>query len=85
MKKMEENKKIEEKIEYEEVRHLPLGAFVAIGLAFGLAAGFTVGNAVAGTFPELTHGFGVGMALSLVVGALGGLVLGIINNKKRNK
>ena len=27
---MEENKKIDEKIEYEEVKKLPIGAFIAI-------------------------------------------------------
>lgn len=78
---MEENKKFDEKIEYEEVKKLPVGAFVAIGVAFGLAGGFTVGNAFAGTF-NIEHGFAIGMGLTLIVGAIGGLILGIINKKK---
>lgn len=78
---MEENKKLDEKIEYEEVKKLPIGAFIAIGLAFGLAAGFTVGNAFVSAF-NIEHGFAIGMGLSLVVCAIGGLILGIINKRK---
>lgn len=81
MKKMSENKKNDEKIEYEEVRKLPVGAFIAIGLAFGLAGGFTVGNAFVSAF-HIEHGFAIGMGLTLIVGAIGGLILGIINKRK---
>lgn len=81
MKKMEENKNIEEKVEYEEVKRLPMGGFIAIGLAFGLAGGFTVGNTFASAF-HIEHGFAIGMGLTLIVGAIGGLVLGIINKRK---
>ncbi len=76
---MEENKipmQEEEFVEYEDVNHLPIAAFIAIGLAFGIAAGFSAGNLIFGNF---LMGMGVFVALGLV----GGLVLGLINKRKR--
>ncbi|MBQ4087761.1 MAG: hypothetical protein IJC78_05900 [Clostridia bacterium] len=75
---MEENKipvQEEETVEYEDVKHLPLGAFIGIGLAFGVAGGFSAGNLIFGNFA-------LGMAVFGVVGLLGGLILGLINGKK---
>lgn len=66
----------EEKIEYEDVKRLPLGAFIAIGFAFGIAAGFSAGNILFGNFA-------FGMGFFMVVGILGGLIIGLINKNKR--
>lgn len=76
---MEEKKSIiqeEETVEYEEVKHLPIPAFLAIGLAFGIAAGFSAGNLIFGSF-------GIGMGVFIALGLLGGLILGLINKSKR--
>ena len=75
---MEENKipmQEEETVEYEDVKHLPLVAFIAIGLAFGIAGGFSAGNLIFGNFA-------LGMAVFGIVGFIGGLTLGLINRKK---
>ena len=73
--------------EYEEVKRLPLGAFIGIGLAFGVAAGFSVGNLLIdqmfGNTP--THGFALGMIFCIAAGFLGGLILGLINKSKSKK
>lgn len=75
---MEENKipmQEEEMVEYEDVKHLPLAAFVAIGLAFGVAAGFSAGNLIFGNFM-------IGMGIFTTLGLVGGVVLGLINKSK---
>lgn len=92
---MEENTKIIEAentendniIEYEEVKKLSLGAFIGIGFAFGLAAGFSLGNLLINQmFGDMkTTGFAIGMVFCIVVGSLGGLVLGLINKSKSKK
>ena len=77
---MEENKipvQEEETVEYEDVKHLPLGAFIAIGLAFGIAAGFSAGNLIFGNFI-------LGMGVFGAIGLVGGVVLGLINGKKHD-
>ncbi len=75
---MDENKVTlqEEEIEYEDVKHLPLAAFLAIGLAFGVAAGFSAGNLL------FDGKFTLGMIFFVCVGLIGGLVVGLINKKK---
>lgn len=74
---MEEKNKIEsqEKIEYEEVKHMPLGAFVGIGLAFGLAGGISAGNILFGSV-------GLGMTIFITLGLVAGFVVGLINKKR---
>lgn len=74
-------------VEYEEVKKLPLGAFIGIGLAFGVAAGFSVGNLLIdqmfGSTPR--NGFALGMIFCIAAGFLGGLILGLINKAKSKK
>lgn len=89
---MEENTKNtqvenDDVIEYEEVKKLPLGAFIGIGLAFGVAAGFSLGNLLINQmFGDMaTTGFAIGMVFCIVVGSLGGLALGLINKSKAKK
>ena len=76
---MEENKILmqeEEAVEYEDVKHLPIAAFIAIGFAFGVAAGFSAGNLIFGSFT-------IGMSVFVALGLVGGLVLGLINKSRR--
>ena len=82
-----ENIEESEPIEYEEVQKLPLGAFIGIGFAFGVAAGFSVGNLLINQmFGDMaTTGFAIGMIFCIVVGSLGGLALGLINKAKAKK
>ncbi len=77
----------EEVIEYEDVHRLPLGAFIGIGFAFGVAAGFSVGNILINQmFGDMAAtGFAIGMVFCIVVGSLGGLALGLINKAKAKK
>lgn len=77
----------EEVIEYEDVHRLPLGAFIGIGFAFGVAAGFSVGNILINQmFGDMAAtGFAIGMVFCIVVGSLGGLALGLINKAKSKK
>ena len=77
----------EEVIEYEDVHKLPLGAFIGIGFAFGVAAGFSVGNILINQmFGDMAAtGFAIGMVFCIVVGSLGGLALGLINKAKAKK
>lgn len=91
---MDENTKItqpevdnDDVIEYEEVMKLPMGAFIGIGLAFGVAAGFSVGNLlISQMFGEgIENGFLLGMTFCVVVGLIGGLALGLINKSKAKK
>lgn len=65
-----------EEVEYEDVKRMPMGAFVAIGLAFGVAAGFSAGNLLFGSFA-------LGMGVFLGLGLIGGLVFGLVNKTKR--
>jgi hypothetical protein len=78
---MEENKNLAnnepEMIEYEDVKRLPIGAFVGIGLAFGVAAGFSAGNILFG------GNFLLGMSVCIALGLLGGLIVGFINRQKK--
>lgn len=82
-----ENIENDDTIEYEEVKKLPLGAFIGIGFAFGLAAGFSLGNLLINQmFGDMkSTGFAIGMVFCIVVGSLGGLVLGLINQAKSKK
>ncbi len=76
--KMKANETVSEEvetIEYEEVKHLSMGAFLGIGLAFGVAAGFSAGNLLFGSLLR-------GMAIFVTLGLLGGLIMGLINKKK---
>ena len=76
------NDKIEE-VEYESAKKLPMGAFLGIGLAFGVATGFSVGNLLINKmFGEIEAGFAVGMIFCIGGGSRGGLALGLINKKK---
>lgn len=77
----------EEVIEYEDVHKLPLGAFIGIGFAFGVAAGFSVGNILINQmFGDMAAtGFAIGMVFCIAVGSLGGLALGLINKSKAKK
>ena len=81
------NTEEDEVIEYEDVHRLPLGAFIGIGFAFGVAAGFSVGNILINQmFGDMAAtGFAIGMAFCVVVGSLGGLTLGLINKAKAKK
>ncbi len=81
------NNEIEKaEFEYEEVRHMSMGAFIGVGLAFGLAAGFSVGSFIVNSLSHLIPGgFATGMIGCLILGAIGGLVLGIVNKSKRKK
>ncbi len=81
------NTEEDEIIEYEEVHKLPLGAFIGIGFAFGVAAGFSVGNLLINQmFGDMaTTGFAIGMVFCIVAGSLGGLALGLINKAKAKK
>ncbi len=76
---MEENKNQvmheEEKVQYEDVKHLSMGGFIGIGLAFGVAAGFSAGNLLFGDFA-------LGMAICVAAGILGGIIIGLINKRK---
>ncbi len=77
---MEEKNKIDEKIEtveYEDVKHMSLGAFIGVGLAFGVAAGFSAGNILFG------GNFALGMVTCVALGLVGGLIVGLINKSKR--
>lgn len=92
MEKITKNTQVEdieenEVIEYEEVKKLPLGAFIGIGFAFGVAAGFSLGNLLINQmFGDMaTTGFAIGMIFCIVVGSLGGLALGLINRAKAKK
>ncbi len=82
-----ENIENDDVIEYEEVKKLPLGAFVGIGFAFGVAAGFSLGNLLINQmFGDMkTTGFALGMVFCIVVGSIGGLILGLINRAKSKK
>lgn len=89
---MEDNTKVnnqetDDSVEYEEVKKLPLGAFIGIGLAFGLAAGFSVGNLLIDQmFGNMqANGFALGMIFCIAAGFLGGLALGLINKVKSKK
>ncbi|MBQ3181454.1 MAG: hypothetical protein IJB50_01660 [Clostridia bacterium] len=81
------NTEEDEVIEYEEVHKLPLGAFIGIGFAFGVAAGFSVGNLLINQmFGDMAAtGFAIGMVFCIVVGSLGGLALGLINKTRAKK
>ena len=81
------NTEEDEVIEYEEVHKLPLGAFIGIGFAFGIAAGFSVGNLLINQmFGDMAAtGFAIGMVFCIVVGSLGGLALGLINKTRAKK
>ena len=63
-------------IEYEDVKRMPLGAFIGIGLAFGVACGFSAGKFLFKSFP-------LGMGVFLVLGLIGGFIFGLINKNKR--
>ncbi len=82
-----ENSEENETIEYEEVHKLSLGAFIGIGFAFGVAAGFSLGNLLINQMfgDMVTTGFAIGMAFCITVGSLGGLTLGLINRSKSKK
>lgn len=82
-----ENAQENEEIEYEEVKKLPLGAFIGIGFAFGVAAGFSLGNLLINQmFGDMAAtGFAIGMVFCIVAGSLGGLALGLINKSKSKK
>ena len=89
---MEENtKKVQvensDEIEYEDVKRLPLGAFIGIGLAFGVAAGFSLGNLLISKMfgHNIENGFLVGMTFCVVAGIAGGLILGLINKAIKKK
>ena len=88
---MDENTKItqpevenDDVIEYEDVKRLSLGAFIAIGLAFGVAAGFSVGNLLINQM-FIEGGMFIGMGFCVAAGLIGGLVLGLINRAKAQK
>ena len=89
MEEITKNNEVEntEEIEYEDVHRLPLGAFIGIGFAFGVAAGFSVGNILINQmFGDMAAtGFAVGMVFCIVLGSLGGLALGLINKAKAKK
>ena len=76
---MEENKNQvmneEETVEYEDVKHLSMGSFIGIGLAFGVAAGFSAGNLLFGDFAR-------GMLICVTAGLVGGIIIGVINKRK---
>lgn len=76
---MEENKNQvineEETVEYEDVKHLSMGGFIGIGLAFGVAAGFSAGNLLFGDFTR-------GMLICVAAGIVGGIIIGAINKRK---
>lgn len=78
---MEENKKIDvpetDPVEYEDVKRLPLAAFIAIGIVFGVAMGFSAGNLLFG------GNFLLGTAVCLAIGVVGGLILGLVNKNKK--
>lgn len=74
----EERKNNTEVVEYEDVKRLPIAAFLAIGFAFGVACGFSIGNVLPIPFIH-------GMALSIAVGILGGLILGLCNHCKKKQ
>ncbi|MBO5734292.1 MAG: hypothetical protein J6R66_05320 [Clostridia bacterium] len=91
---MDENTKItnpeienDDTIEYEEVKRLPFGAFVGIGLAFGAVAGFSVGNFLASQFFDNATEKGLlwGMTVCICAGLVGGIALGLINKAKSKK
>ena len=89
---MEENTKIPQtdvtdEIEYEDIKRLPLGAFIGIGLAFGVAAGFSLGNLLISKMfgHNIENGFFVGMSFCVVAGVVGGLILGLINKAIKKK
>lgn len=88
---MDENTKItqpeldnDDVVEYEDVKRLSLGAFIAIGLAFGVAAGFSVGNLLINQM-FIDGGMWIGMGFCVAAGLLGGLTLGLINKAKSQK
>lgn len=84
--KIKNNEIESENVEYEDVKHMSIGAFVGVGLAFGLAAGFSVGSLIVNNLSHIIPGgFATGMIGCLVLGAIGGVVLGIINKSKRTK
>ena len=84
--KIKNNEIEKENYEYEDVKRLSLSAFICVGLAFGLARGFSVGNFIASNMSHIIPGgFATGMIGCLILGASGGLVLGIINKNKRKK
>ena len=90
MEEITKNSEIEnidevEEIEYEEVKKLPLGAFIGIGFAFGVAAGFSLGNLLINQmFGDMAAtGFAIGMVFCIAAGSLGGLALGLINKSKK--
>lgn len=66
----------QEEIEYEDVKHLSMGAFITIGLAFGVAAGFSAGNILFGSLA-------LGMTVCVMAGVVGGVILGLVNKSKR--
>ena len=78
---MEENKKIDvpdtDSVEYEDVKRLPLAAFIGIGIVFGVAMGFSAGNLLFG------GNFLLGTLLCTAIGVVGGIILGIINKNKQ--
>lgn len=89
---MEENTKVTQseatdEIEYEDVKRLPLGAFIGIGLAFGVAAGFSLGNLLISKMfgHNIENGFLVGMTFCIAAGIVGGLILGLINKAIKRK
>jgi len=91
---MDENTKItqpeienDDVVEYEDVKHLSIGAFIGIGLAFGVAAGFSVGNLLINQMFDGDGPLGmfIGMGFCVVAGLVGGLVLGLINRAKSKK
>ncbi len=84
--KIKNNEIEKEEFEYEEVKHMSMGAFIGVGLAFGLAAGFSVGTFIVNSLSHLIPGgFATGMIGCLILGAIGGLILGIVNKSKRKK
>ncbi len=78
---MEENKKTNapetDAIEYEDVKRLPLAAFIGIGIVFGVAMGFSAGNLL------FDGNFLLGTLLCTAIGVVGGIILGLINKNKR--
>ena len=77
---MEENKKNlqeSEPIEYEDVKHLSMGAFVGLGAALGVAIGVSIGN-------MLLNNFLLSVGAFAGIGMISGVVLGILNKRNRH-
>lgn len=78
---MEENEKIAatetEPVEYEDVKRLPMGAFIGIGIVFGVVLGFSARNLL---FPG---NFLLGMGVCVAAGIFVGVILGLFNKNKK--